>query len=405
MIILDRNIDLSLCLHHPWTYQALVHDLLGMEANRVHFQLKSDDEKSSAKSYTYDLDSQTDEFWNANGGQAFPKVAENVEAELQECQKSHDKITKGAHVDNPDEDALKNLTQGLASAIESLPELQKKKKNAEMHVNIATAIMQTLTERGLDSYFSTEERMISGGFIPDKSSIMEMIDVSSKGTPEDKLRLFIIYYLHLSQSSGGVRSSRMNEEEFNEFRSRLEACGADTSSLQFLKKLHLISTMNVSQTEQKSGGSEASLFGSLADRAIGKGIDWLAGNVKNFLPLRSDLPVTSIVKELMTNNPPPPSSSVSNVSGATSEVGNVHSYLYLDPRASEDRAKNPPRNRTPFKEAIVFMVGGGNYVEYQNLQDFCLKSKAPSTRSVIYGSTEILSPSKFLLQFSELGRV
>ena len=27
-----------------------------------------------------------------------------------------------------------------------------------------------------------------------------------------------------------------------------------------------------------------------------------------------------------------------------------------------------PRKSTPFKEAIVFMVGGGNYTEYQNLQ-------------------------------------
>lgn len=29
------------------------------------------------------------------------------------------------------------------------------------------------------------------------------------------------------------------------------------------------------------------------------------------------------------------------------------------------------QGRAPFQEAIVFVVGGGNYIEYQNLQDFC----------------------------------
>jgi hypothetical protein len=28
-----------------------------------------------------------------------------------------------------------------------------------------------------------------------------------------------------------------------------------------------------------------------------------------------------------------------------------------------------PRAKTPFNDAIVFVVGGGNYIEYQNLLD------------------------------------
>lgn len=28
LVILDRNMDLATPLHHPWTYQALIHDLL-----------------------------------------------------------------------------------------------------------------------------------------------------------------------------------------------------------------------------------------------------------------------------------------------------------------------------------------------------------------------------------------
>ena len=44
-------------------------------------------------------------------------------------------------------------------------------------------------------------------------------------------------------------------------------------------------------------------------------------------------------------------------------------YRYFDPkllRATDSVA----RNRSPYTQAVVFMVGGGNYIEYQNLVDY-----------------------------------
>lgn len=44
-------------------------------------------------------------------------------------------------------------------------------------------------------------------------------------------------------------------------------------------------------------------------------------------------------------------------------------YRYFDPkllRATDSTA----RNRSPFTQAVVFVVGGGNYIEYQNLVDY-----------------------------------
>jgi hypothetical protein len=46
-------------------------------------------------------------------------------------------------------------------------------------------------------------------------------------------------------------------------------------------------------------------------------------------------------------------------------------YRYFDPKQLRvTDSSQVPRNRTPFQEAIVFMVGGGNYIEYQNLVDY-----------------------------------
>lgn len=43
----------------------------------------------------------------------------------------------------------------------------------------------------------------------------------------------------------------------------------------------------------------------------------------------------------------------------------------------------------PFREAIVFMIGGGNYMEYKSLQE--LTQRQDTVKNVIYGATEILN--------------
>ncbi|MEQ2189750.1 Sec1 domain containing protein 1 [Goodea atripinnis] len=45
-------------------------------------------------------------------------------------------------------------------------------------------------------------------------------------------------------------------------------------------------------------------------------------------------------------------------------------YRYFDPKMLRGSESSIPRNKNPFQEAIVFVVGGGNYIEYQNLVDY-----------------------------------
>jgi len=60
---------------------------------------------------------------------------------------------------------------------------------------------------------------------------------------------------------------------------------------------------------------------------------------------------------------------VTRIVDAITEIKNTpetDSYLYFDPKISS----SIPRRNTPFQDAIVFIVGGGNYLEFQNLQDY-----------------------------------
>lgn len=56
----------------------------------------------------------------------------------------------------------------------------------------------------------------------------------------------------------------------------------------------------------------------------------------------------------------------------------------------------------PFKEAIVFMVGGGNYLEAESLATWASRAQPPKT--VIYGATALLTGEQVAGQLAELGR-
>lgn len=78
-------------------------------------------------------------------------------------------------------------------------------------------------------------------------------------------------------------------------------------------------------------------------------------------------------------------------------------YHYLDPK--QIKVTEIPRNRSPFQDAIVFIVGGGNYIEYQNLVDYAKqKTAAGSIKRITYGSSTLVSARQFLKQIALLGQ-
>lgn len=50
------------------------------------------------------------------------------------------------------------------------------------------------------------------------------------------------------------------------------------------------------------------------------------------------------------------------------------------------------------------MVGGGNYLEYQNLTEWAHQPNKTEKR-IVYGSTEIVTAKEFLSEVSELGKL
>lgn len=138
-------------------------------------------------------------------------------------------------------------------------------------------------------------------------------------------------------------------------------------------------------------------------------------------------------------------------SASSQALQDTDDYLFFDPKTSRARpgagaagvagggaagaagTGGTGGGRNQFSEGIVFVVGGGGYVEYGNLMDWANRSgggardgaggagggggggagggsggqgvSGQGGRRVTYGSTEILNPERFLKSLEELGSV
>ncbi|XP_044509257.1 SEC1 family transport protein SLY1-like [Mangifera indica] len=364
LCIFDRNFELSVGIQHDFRYRPLVHDVLGLRLNRFSVQ----GEKGGMKSF--ELDS-SDPFWVANGWLEFPEVAVEIETQLNKYKKDVDEVNKrtggtgGAEFDGTD---LIGNTKHLMNAVNSLPELTERKQVIDKHTNIATVLLGEIKERSLDSYAKKENDMLVRGGI-DRSELLAVL--KGKGSRMDKLRFAILYL---------ISTETINPLEVEAVEAALRESEVDSSAFQYVKKMK---SLNVSMASVNSASRNNIV--DWAEKLYGQSISAVTAGVKNLLSGDRQLALTRTVETLMEGKPNP----------------EIDPYLMFDPRAPKS-GSGSSHLKGPFKEAIVFMIGGGNYMEYGSLQE--LAKRQQPVKHVIYGTTEILTGAEFVDQLALLGQ-
>eukprot|EP00747_Dinoflagellata_sp_TGD_P126980 gnl/TRDRNA2_/TRDRNA2_174346_c0_seq2.p1 gnl/TRDRNA2_/TRDRNA2_174346_c0~~gnl/TRDRNA2_/TRDRNA2_174346_c0_seq2.p1 ORF type:complete len:276 (+),score=65.32 gnl/TRDRNA2_/TRDRNA2_174346_c0_seq2:698-1525(+) len=267
-----------------------------------------------------------------------------------------------------------------------------------MHTNIATALLNEIKAREIDRYYELEDLFESQSIGSSVTELEKILAESQRGTMLDKTRALMVLYL---------AKPALTAAQLDGLTQGLSAAGGDPSGIRYLQHLSSIRNMMVpSLVSNSSGGAAAGgggLMGGAASLMSAGGLGGVAdlvrstanmgegllakgvGTIKNIVQSKKDLAICQIVEAVMEQK-----SSVA-----------TDNYLYLDPKAPQATGgQEPPRQRAPFRRAIAFVVGGGNYTELQSLHEWA----QAHGRSVAYGSTDMVSPDKFLEELSHLGQ-
>jgi hypothetical protein len=379
LCLFDRAFELSVMLQHAWTYKPLVHDALGLRLNRVALPA----EGAGAPARAYDVDG-ADFFWAAHGREPFPRVAELVEAELGKYRASVEELNRrtGAGLDPAADpaDLAASSTRSLTAAVSSLPELTERKRAIDKHTNVATTLLKAIKARGLDHLYATEEELIRGK--GDAGTVERLVAPAAAGTPSDKLRLALVWLL--------TREAAPSDAECAALEAPLAAVGADMAAWAYAKRMRRLNLTGRAPGAPAGGGAgaaggdAAAQLSSLLGSTFGAGLSSLTKGVKSLLAGEQQAAVTVAVEALMDGRPSP----------------ETDAYLTLDPRGAPGAA---PRPAGAFREALVFVVGGGNYLEWESLATWAARQQ-PAPKTVAYGATELLGGDEFAAQLAELGR-
>ena len=172
LLIVDRSIDLTVMLHHPWTYQALIYDLLEGALNKVVLNTPQP-AGAPAQAKVYELNPYRDDFWSEHSTNSFETVLQSVD--------QHVKAWKAKY---------ESMGSNLTAAMESMPEITEKKDQLDMHASIATNLVEQVKRRKLDKFNSLEEGIMKNQF--DNRLFQSLMEETEAGDKERALVIALI---------------------------------------------------------------------------------------------------------------------------------------------------------------------------------------------------------------------
>lgn len=396
LILLDRNIDMASMFSHSWIYQCMVSDVFKLRRNGITIR-KYKDSSSVPEEKSYDVDPR-DFFWNKNSQLPFPDVVENADMELNNYKREAEIITSktGAlSINDVDPSSVNDLTL-MKEGVDALQDMRARKLTLDMHMDVLASLLKELEARSLDKFFEIEQNYSDPKV---QNEFLQLLKLdSARPNQTDKLRTFLILNLATDLPQSFVSQC---EQVFKEKHPDL-----DMNSFRYIVKLkHLHDLLkNAALTDDKTSNglsllqNNSALFNGLSlklygltEGRISEGISSLASGLKKLLPDKKNLPITNVVEAIMDPS----------LAGSGSVLV-TDDYLYLDPKSRGGHTKPPKRQS--YDDAIVFVVGGGNNLEYHNLTEWALQPNKQG-KNVVYGSTDIVTATQFLDEISDLGKL
>ncbi|CAF0811095.1 unnamed protein product [Adineta ricciae] len=191
VLIVDRREDAITPLLNQWTYQAMVHELIGIKNNRVNL--------SQVPGITKELEevvmnAEYDEFYGNNLYSNFGEIATNIKGLMEHFQEKHKSQSKIESIGD------------MKVFIENYPQFKKLSGTVSKHVTIVSELSRLVGQYHLLEVSETEQHLVCQGDHNEVVQKIKRLIKDEKIRDVDVLRLLSLYAL---------RYERHASNEFN----------------------------------------------------------------------------------------------------------------------------------------------------------------------------------------------
>jgi len=321
LVVVDRRDDPVTPLLNQWTYQAMVHELLGIQRNRVSLKGVPGISKDLEQVV---LSEKQDAFYRENMYKNFGEIGEAIKRMVDEFQ---ERSKKNAKLDS---------IQDMKAFVESYPEFRAMSGSVSKHVSVVGELSRQVSSYNVFDLSAAEQELACQ---TDHKGILDQMDqlfADEKIRPQDKVRITMLYALRYGTDKAS---------ELDTFVGRLVELGVDPQ----LREL-------VSQVQQYAGAGQQGRSSNIFGEATGaRGLfKKMTGGMKG-------------VENVYTQHEPLLKRTLAEIKGNRLKEA---AFPYV----------GSPMATAP-QDVFVFMVGGTTYAESRVVAEF--NEENPDMRVVL----------------------
>lgn len=218
LLLLDRASDCLTPLMHDFTYQAMVHDLLKMEGDKITYGAESAEDPAKTEDKDVLLN-EKDALWVELRGKHIAQVIEILSGRINEIVKS----STSSAFSGSEEGGNMSLSQ-LASALKALPEYREVMSKLSQHMHISHECMDEFNKHGLLDLSDIEQTLATGkdedGRTPKLTEMISRVEGALLRMREvnDRLRLVLVATISQNGLSSAdrdrlLRAAQLGREE------------------------------------------------------------------------------------------------------------------------------------------------------------------------------------------------
>uniref|UniRef100_A0A8C6TWC3 Vacuolar protein sorting-associated protein 45 n=2 Tax=Neogobius melanostomus TaxID=47308 RepID=A0A8C6TWC3_9GOBI len=199
LLILDRSDDTITPLLNQWTYQAMVHELLGLNNNRIDLSRVPGVNKDLKEVV---LSADNDEFYANNLYLNFGEIGTNIKNLMEDFQK---KRPKG-------QQKLESISD-MKAFVETYPQFKKMSGTVSKHVTVVGELSRLVSERVLMEVSEVEQELACQGDHSNASQMVRRMLQNPRVSELDAVRLVMLYALRYERHTNTILPALKGELE------------------------------------------------------------------------------------------------------------------------------------------------------------------------------------------------